>query len=141
MIDRFARPEGVAYSHPLMARDDDDDDDRGSGGTTTMIKGGLLALGAMAAVYWIAWPLFIMGFVLAKYAVFMAALAGAGYLGYRMIGGGGGGERRALRGRRKQKALGTGRRGSRGSSGDDFDRKMRELDAIEKRLDAEIGKR
>lgn len=125
-----------------MARDDDDDDRGGTGGTATMLKGGLLALGAMAAVYWIAWPLFIMGWFLAKSAVFLAALAGAGYLGYRMIASGGRGERRALRGRRgSQKALGTGRRSHRVSSGDDFDRKMRELDAIEKRLDAEIGKR
>lgn len=123
-----------------MARDDDDDDR--SSGTGTMLKGGLYALGAMAAVYWVLWPLFIMGFVLAKSALFIAAIAGAGYIGYRMIAGGGG-ERRALRGRRGQKALGTGR-GSRrggGGGGDDFDRKMRELDAIEKRLDAEIGKR
>jgi hypothetical protein len=136
--ESFASADGVAYPERLMARDDDDDD-RGSGSTTTLIKGGLFALGAMAAVYWVLWPLFIMGWVLAKSAIFLAALAGAGYIGYRMIAGGGG-ERRALRGRRGQKALGTGRRGSRGS-GDDFDRKMRELDAIEKRLDAEIGKR
>jgi hypothetical protein len=121
-----------------MARDDDDDD-RGTS-TGTLIKGGLYALGAMAAVYWVVWPLFIMGFVLAKSALFLAALAGAGYIGYRMIAGGGG-ERRALRGRGGQKALGParGRSSSRGG-GDDFDRKMRELEAIEKRLDAEIGK-
>ncbi len=122
-----------------MARDDDDDDDRGSG-AGTMIKGGLYALGAVAAVYWVVLPLFFVGWAIAKSVFFLAALTGAGYVGYRMIAGGGG-SRRALRGRRGQKALGTGRRNRGGSSGDDFDRKMRELEAIEKRLDAEIGKR
>ena len=131
----------MAYSERRMARDDDDDDDRGSSGTGTMIKGGLYALGAVAAVYWVVLPLFFVGWWIAKSVFLLAALTGAGYVGYRMIAGGGGRGRRALRGgRRGQKALGTGRR-SRGSSGDDFDRKMRELDAIEKRLDAEIGKR
>lgn len=106
-----------------------------------MIKGGLYALGAVAAVYWVVLPLFFVGWAIAKSVFFLAALTGAGYVGYRMIAGGGGGSRRALRGRRGQKALGPGRRNRGGSSGDDFDRKMRELDAIEKRLDAEIGKR
>ena len=63
-------------------------------------------------------------------------LAGAGYLGYRMIAGGG---RQKAIGGRSRRALPAGR--GRKSGGDDFDRKMRELEAIEKRLDAEIGKR
>jgi hypothetical protein len=92
-----------------MARDDDDDDDRGSG-AGTMIKGGLYALGAVAAVYWVVLPLFFVGWAIAKSVFFLAALTGAGYVGYRMIAGGGGGSRRALRGRRGQKALGPGRR-------------------------------
>jgi hypothetical protein len=37
--------------------------------------------------------------------------------------------------------LPAGRGRSSSGGGDDFDRKMRELEAIEKRLDAEIGKR
>jgi len=124
-----------------MARDDDDDDDDRGSGAGTMIKGGLYALGAVAAVYWVVLPLFFVGWWIAKSVFLLAALTGAGYLGYRMIAGGGG-SRRALRGRRGQKALGTGRRNrGGGGGGDDFDRKMRELDAIEKRLDAEIGKR
>lgn len=122
-----------------MPRDDDDDDDRGSS-VGTMLKGGLYALGAVAAIYWVVLPIFFVGFAIAKSVFFLAALAGAGYVGYRMIAGGGG-ERKAIRGRRGQKALGPGRsRGSSRGGGDDFDRKMRELEAIEKRLDAEIGK-
>ena len=74
--------------------------------------------------------------LIAVNVLFFGLLGGAGYLGYRMIAGGG--KQRAVGGRRSQKALGPGRRGS---SSDDFERKMRELDAIEKRLDAEIGKR
>lgn len=114
----------------LMAHDDDGNND--SGNTGAVLKGVLLTLGGIAAL----WMFVGVGLFLLKNVLFFGLLGGAGYLGYRMIAGGG--KQRAVGGRRSQRALGAGR--SR-NSGDDFDRKMRELDAIEKRLDAEIGKR
>jgi len=115
----------------------DDDDNHGSGRTGAVLKGVLLTLGAIMALNIAFW----VGLVLIKNVLFFGLLGGAGYLGYRMIAGGGG--RKAVTGGRSHRALGTGRgrSGSGGGSSDDFDRKMRELDAIEKRLDAEIGKR
>jgi len=113
----------------------DDDDNHGSGHTGAVLKGVLLTLGAIFALNIAFW----VGLVLIKNVLFFGLLGGAGYLGYRMIAGGG---RKQIGGGRSQRALGTGRhRGGGGSSSDDFERKMRELDAIEKRLDAEIGKR
>lgn len=118
-----------------MAHDDDGNNGSGHGGA--VLKGVLLTLGAIMALNIALW----VGFVLVKNLVFFGLLGGAGYLGYRMIAGGG--RQKAVTGGRSQRALGAGRgpRGRGGSSSDDFDRKMRELDAIEKRLDAEIGKR
>lgn len=75
--------------------------------------GGLVAVGIMVAVLK---PLLILG-----------VLAGAGYVGYRLFMG----SDKALEGAKERKALGTG---------DDFDRKMRDLDAMDKKLDAEIRK-
>lgn len=116
----------------------DDDDDRNSGHTGALFRGGLMALGAVAALWFIVFPLLGLGFVLLKNAIFFGALAGAGYLGYRALTGGS--RPRAVSGGRHRRALPAGRGRSSGG-GDDFDRKMRELEAIEKRLDAEIGKR
>jgi hypothetical protein len=111
-----------------MAYDDDDDDARGARDTGAMIKGVLMGIGGLfAALLILSW---------AKFLIFWGALAGAGYLGYRLTAGGK--SRKAVSGGRARRALGPGK--SRGGS-DDFDRKMRELEAIEKRLDAEIGKR
>ena len=115
-----------------------DDDDKNSGQTGAVLRGGLMALGAIAALWLVVFPLLGFGFLLIKNAIFFGALAGAGYLGYRMIAGGG--SRKAISGGRRHRALPAGRGRSSGG-GDDFERKMRELDAIEKRLDAEIGKR
>jgi hypothetical protein len=75
--------------------------------------GGLVAVGLMIAVLK---PLLILG-----------VIAGAGYVGYRLFMG----SDKALEGAKERKALGTG---------DDFERKMRELDAMDKKLDAEIRK-
>ncbi len=126
---RFARSTALAYADHPMAHDDDGND---SGHTGAVIKGVLLTLGALMALS----ITFSLGIFLLKNVIFFGLLGGAGYLGYRMIAGGGG--KKAISGGRSQRALGSGR--NRGSS-DDFERKMRELDAIEKRLDAEIGKR
>ena len=95
-----------------MAKDDD-----GATGTN-VLKGALMVLGALAAV----------GFVLAvaKPLLLVAVLFGAGYLGYRMFG-----KTKALEGGKDRKAL----------SSSDFDRRMRELDAIDRQLDSEIRKR
>ena len=131
---RFARASALAYAESPMAHDDDDN--HGSGHTGAVLKGVLLTLGAIMALNIAFW----VGLVLIKNVLFFGLLGGAGYLGYRMIAGGGG--RKAVTGGRSHRALGTGRgRSGSGGSSDDFERKMRELDAIEKRLDAEIGKR
>jgi hypothetical protein len=95
-----------------MARDDD-----GATGTT-VLKGALMVLGALAAVGLV--------LVVAKPLLLIGVLFGAGYLGYRMFG-----KQKALEGGRERKAL----------SSADFDRRMRELDAIDRQLDSEIRKR
>lgn len=118
----------------------DDDDDKNSGQTGAVIRGGLMALGAIAALWLVVFPVLGFGLAILSKAVFFGVLAGAGYLGYRMIAGGG--RQKAMTGGRHRRALPAGRgRGRSSGSSDDFDRKMRELEAIEKRLDAEIGKR
>jgi hypothetical protein len=75
--------------------------------------GGLVAVGIMVAVLK---PLLILG-----------VIAGAGYVGYRLFMG----SDKALEGSKERKAL---------KPDDDFERKMRELDAMDKKLDAEIRK-
>ncbi len=127
---RFARSATLAYAGHRMAYDDDDN--RGSGQTGSVLKGVLMTLGALMALS----IAFSVGIFLVKNVLLFGLLGGAGYLGYRMIAGGG--NRKQITGGRSQRALGRGRGGN---SSDDFERKMRELDAIEKRLDAEIGKR
>jgi hypothetical protein len=79
--------------------------------------GGLVALGIVISVLK---PLIVVGVV-----------GGAGYLGYRLM--------------KKKKALppggrAGGRKALSAGSGDDFERRMRELEEVERRLDTEIGK-
>jgi hypothetical protein len=95
-------------------------DDESGGAGWTLLKGGLLVLGGLTAVaifMSLLKPLFIIG-----------VLGGAGYLGYRLLSGG-----KALGAAKERKAL--------PGSHDDFDRRMRELDAMDRKLDAEIRKR
>ncbi|MEM9459951.1 MAG: hypothetical protein AAGF11_37595 [Myxococcota bacterium] len=84
-----------------------------------IIKLGLIGLGGLAAV----------GLVLAvlKPLLVLGVLAGAGYVGYRLFMG----ADRAIEGGKEHKAL---------SADSDFERRMRELDAMDKKLDAEIHK-
>lgn len=95
-----------------MAKDDD-----GSTGMN-VLKGALMALGGLAAIGFV--------LVLAKPLLLVAVLFGAGYFGYKMFG-----KQKALEGGRDRKAL----------SSADFDRRMRELDQIDRQLDSEIRKR
>lgn len=95
-----------------MANDDD------SAGLT-VVKAVLLTLGglfAAAIVLKVAFPLAIIGIA-----------AAAGYFGFKVMT-----KAKALDGGKDRKAL---------MSSADFDRKMRELDAIDRQLDAEIRKR
>lgn len=84
-----------------------------------IIKLGLIGLGGLAAI----------GLVLAvlKPILILGVLAGAGYVGYRLFMG----SDRAIEGGKERKAL---------SPDNDFERRMRELDAMDKKLDAEIRK-
>lgn len=93
------------------------DDDHG----ISVVKGALIALGALAAVG--------IGLALITKIVpllfLVAMIGGAGYLGYRAFG-----KTRELASGKEHKAL----------SSSDFDRRMRELDAVDRQLDAEIRK-
>jgi len=86
-----------------------------------LIKGGLLLLGGLSAA--------ALVLVLLKPLLLLGVLVGAGYVSYRLFSAG---DSKAIEGK-QQKALAPG-------STADFDRRMRELDAEEKRLDAEIRK-
>lgn len=119
-----------------MAHHHDSHDDDGPSVASRFAKGSLLVLGGLFALMIAARMVFGLFFAVIGNVLFVGALAGAGYLGYRLVSGNR--ERKAVSGGRSVRALGPGRR--RGD-GDDFDRKMRELEAIERRLDAEIGKR
>lgn len=117
-----------------MGSFDQQDDDRSSV-ASRFAKGSLLVLGGLFALMIAARMVFGLFFAVLGNVLFVGALAGAGYLGYRLVSGHS--ERKAVQGGRSARALGPGR--NRG--GDDFERKMRELEAIERRLDAEISKR
>ena len=119
-----------------MAHHHDSHDDDGPSPAARFAKGSLLVLGGLFALMIAARMVFGLFFAVLGNVLFVGALAGAGYIGYRLVSGGG--DRKAVGSGRAPRALGSGRR--RGD-GDDFDRKMRELEAIERRLDAEIGKR
>lgn len=86
----------------------------------SLLKGGLIVFGGLAAiglVVSVLKPLFIIG-----------VLGGAGYLGYRLLS--------------KPKELGPGQGSAKAlPADDDFERRMRELDAMDRKLDAEIKKR
>jgi uncharacterized membrane protein YebE (DUF533 family) len=84
-----------------------------------LLKGALIGLGALTALG--------LGLALLAPMVKLGLLAGAGYLGYRLVAGKG-----------KKSVAGSARHRALPQSGDDFERRMRELDAIEKQLDAEI---
>lgn len=84
-----------------------------------MVKGVLLTLGAIMAaalLLKVAFPIAMIGLA-----------ATAGYFGFKVMS-----KTKALEGGKDRKAL---------MSSSDFDRKMRELDAIDRQLDAEIRKR
>ena len=96
-----------------MAKDED------SGGTGALIKGGLIVLGGLAAI----------GLVISvlKPLLILGVLGGAGYLGYRLMAGK---DTKAVEGNtRPTKAL---------PADNDFDRRMRELEAMERKLDQQI---
>ncbi len=95
-------------------------EDEGHG--LSVVKGALLALGALMAVG--------IGLAVVKSLffplLFVVLVGGAGYLGYRAFG-----KTKALQAGRDAKAL----------SSSDFDKRMGELDALDRQLDAEIRKR
>lgn len=122
-----------------MAHHHDSNDDDGPSVASRFAKGSLLVLGGLFALMIAARMVFGLFFAVIGNVLFVGALAGAGYIGYRLVSGRA--DRKAVSGGRSMRALGPGRSGRRRGDGDDFDRKMRELEAIERRLDAEIGKR
>lgn len=84
-----------------------------------LVKLGLIGLGGLAAL-----GLFV---AVLKPLLILGVIAGAGYVGYRLFMG----SEKAIEGPKQRKAL---------TADDDFERKMRELDAMDKKLDAEIRK-
>ena len=101
-----------------MAKNDD-------GQGLAVAKGALLALGALAAVG-IGLSLIPAVWGLFKLTMIIGVIAGAGYLGFRAFG-----KTKELQAGKDRKAL----------SSADFDRRMRELDQLDRQLDAEIRKR
>lgn len=94
--------------------------DGDSGITWPLIKLGLLVLGGLAAiglVMSVLEPLLIIG-----------VLVGVGYVGFRVFSG-----NKALPGNEHEALPGS-------RSGDPLERRMRELEALDKKLDAEIHK-
>lgn len=104
-------PVGTLYA-AVMA------EDQGSA-AWPILKLGLLGLGGLAAI----------GLLVAvlKPLLILGVLAGAGYVGYRLFMG----NDRAIEGGKERKAI---------APDNDFERRMRELDALDKKLDAEIRK-
>ena len=90
------------------------------GSAWPVVKGGLLVLGGLVALGVVA--------SLLKPLLIIGVLAGAGFIGYRLFMG----TDKALEGNKERKAL---------SPDTDFERRMAELDALDKKLDAEIRKR
>jgi len=83
-----------------------------------ILTGGLMVLGGLVAISLVV--------SLLKPLLIIGVLGGAGYIGYKLLG-----KRNALEGEAERKSL---------SPDADFERRMAELDAIERKLDAEIRK-
>jgi hypothetical protein len=97
---------------PSMAKESGDSD-----GAMSLVKGGLLALGGITAV--------LLLFAMLKPLMIIGVLGLAGYIGYRVLA--------------QPKALEAGKGGPKAITSDaDFERRMRELEAAERKLDAEI---
>lgn len=84
----------------------------------SVLKAGLAVLGGVVA--------FGIVVSLIKPALFVGAIVGAGYLGYRLFG-----SSKAIEGGQELKALPKG-------SNADFNRRMADLEQLEKKLDAQI---
>ena len=93
----------------------------GGSQTAAIAKGVLLGLGGLVAIG--------LAFALLKYVIVLGLLGGAAYFGYRALS------------RSKAIAESTSRPSRSIAEGSDFDRKMRELEAIERQLDREISGR
>lgn len=127
MLAPFRPPPGVPslLPSPVMS-----EREHAPGVDWGVVKGAatgvLLAVGGLAAislVLSVLEPLLIIGI-----------LGGVGWLGYRLLGSG----TPALEGERRAKSLPPAEpRGATDAS--DFERRMAELEAIERKLDAEIG--
>ncbi len=105
------------WGSPTILGDSVASDDDKTG--LTIVKAVLLTLGglfAAAVLLKVAFPVAMIGMA-----------AAAGYFGFKALA-----KAKALEGTKDRKAL---------MSSADFDRKMRELDAIDRQLDAEIRKR
>lgn len=100
-----------------MARSDDEGE---SNTGMAILKGVIFTIGTVGAV--------VIALALLKPLFVLGVLGAAGYFGYRMVGG------------KKKKALPGRNPRSLSSGGDDFDRRMGELDALDRKLDAEIRK-
>ncbi len=94
--------------------------EEGSSVAWPLVKLGLIGLGGLAAVS-------ILVAVL-KPLLILGVIGGAGYIGYRLFMG----SDKAIEGPAERKAL---------TADQDFERRMAQLDAMDKKLDAEIGKR
>lgn len=94
-------------------------DDEGKSAAWPVLKLGLMGLGGLAAL--------VLMMAVLKPLLILGVITGAGYVGYRLFMG----SDKAIEGTKERKAL---------SPDDDFERKMRELDALDKKLDAEIRK-
>ncbi len=106
-----ARVQGLTYAAGVGSPDD-----TGSNTVKAVAKGAVFALGTIMAIG--------IGLAIVKSVLPLVVLGGAAYLGFRMVK-----KNKALAEPESRKALG---------SADDFDRRMAELDAVEKKLDAEI---
>ena len=108
-------------SRALAKRARRSDNGNKGGGSGALVKGALMVGGGILAL--------MIALAILKPLIIIGLLGGAGYLGYRFLSrdkaleGGGETTKKELR------------------SGDDFERKMRELEAIERRLDREISGR
>lgn len=121
MLDSLGLPDT-----PMARRDNDKDDEVTLPKGLVLVAGGLFAIGAGFFVFNY---VFALLFMLFKATVALGMIAGGGYLGYKLL--------------TRDRALGEGESSRRKAlpPADDFERKMRELEAMEKALDAEISGR